>query len=142
MKRRFFIFTVIAMVAMTMGLVSCNKDKAIPPRELISNEEVETDMKASKSYANYGEDLAYQYTLAHNGANSSSPYNSSIYISYSPNDCANFRIQCLYAGGIRPDANDNNAWWYDFHYQYTNPYDRSTYPWRSVSELSQRKVLY
>lgn len=90
-KRRFFVFPVLAMIAITMSFVSCDKDKATSPREPIQT--TENYNEGFKSLQNISVDEAKIAKHANDY------WNGSYYQRYT-NDCASFASQCLEKGGI------------------------------------------
>jgi hypothetical protein len=140
MKRTFFIFTVMAMVAMTMSFVGCDKNETIEPNPMSQEEPPVTQLKSSKVYANYDAMMSVNYALMWTDNGGSYTDNSSynpLYLNWvtPPNsDCANYVSQCIKAGNLQNDP----TWYYTMNGTVV-PNDPSddTYSttWQRVSEL-------
>lgn len=123
MKRRFFIFTVMAMIAMTMSFVGCDKNKTIIPNEQTNTEEIETNFKSV--YANYYPSSAVSYALQY----ATSPNSS--YFEWD-SDCANFVSQSLSQGG---GLYQDGTWWYNTNGSSNVNYHSGSNAWKRAGDL-------
>lgn len=98
MRRTFFIFSVLAMIAMTMSFVSCDKDKATSPREPISNDTILSLKNAPTIIATYNTTKAKQYADNYWPADNDNNNHKFYFGIYTSNNCTNFINQCIMAG--------------------------------------------
>lgn len=110
MKRRFFIFSVIAIVVMAMSFVGCDKNETIEPSQTTKDNSTTLKTYRANYYPSSAVSYALDWTDNSGSMTDTSPYNNTVYKSYNPNDCANFVSQCLYAGGLYTD----NTWYSNF----------------------------
>jgi hypothetical protein len=81
---------------------------------ILPNSSVSRQSSLNKSAA-----VAYATKWTDNtGGTGTSSYNKAVYTNYSPNDCADYMSQCLYAGGwtfANPYTNSTSysSWWYN-----------------------------
>ena len=112
MKRTFFIFTVVAIVAMTLSFVGCDKNETIEPSP-ISQEEIIPPPNLKSSYS-YDGNSAATYALNHtnnSGSTLSRTNYNNLYLDWADDDadCANFVSQCLKEGGFAHKNAYNSA---------------------------------